>query len=151
MRTGCAAARADAERLVRDARLTAAAALLLMDDPPAAARVLADAVAADPLDEAAHRLLMTSYSAMGEPSKALAVYERLRGALAADLGVDPAPETRAVHVAVLRERPPTVDVPRIGLAVLLCRRGFRCPDATSRWLGWARRGRRRLPANLRCC
>jgi DNA-binding SARP family transcriptional activator len=104
-------ARAGVERLVRDARLTAAAALLLMDDPAAAARVSADAVAADRLDEAAHRLLMTSYSTMGEPSKALAVYERLRSALATDLGVDPAPETRAVHVAVLRERSPIVDLP----------------------------------------
>src|SRR6478672_2935438 len=105
------AARAGAERTVRDARLTAAAALLLMDDPPAAARVLENAVAADPLDEAAHRLLMTSYSTMGEPSKALAVYEHLRKALATDLGVDPAPETRAMHVAVLRERTPMIDLP----------------------------------------
>ena len=46
------AARAGVERLVRDARLTAAAALLLMDDPVAAARVSADAVGADRLDEA---------------------------------------------------------------------------------------------------
>lgn len=105
------AARAGAERLVRDARHTAAAALLLIDDPAAAARVSADAVAADRFDEAAHRLLMTSYGTVGETSMALAVYERLRGALATDLGVDPAPQTRAVYLAVLRELSPTVEIP----------------------------------------
>jgi DNA-binding SARP family transcriptional activator len=112
------AARAGAERLVRDARLTAAAALLQMDDPAGAARALEDGLAADPLDEAVHRLLMTAHSNMGEPSKALAAFEQLRRALATDLGVDPAPETRAVHMAVLRERSPMITLPDLAVRVV---------------------------------
>ena len=42
------------------------------------------------------------------------VYERLRRNLAAELGVDPSPETRAVHLAVLREQ--QVDSPTVGPA-----------------------------------
>lgn len=59
---------------------------------------------ADPLDEAACRILMRARQRAGEPSAALAAYERLRTLLADELGVDPAPETRGVHVAILRER-----------------------------------------------
>lgn len=106
-----ATARADAQRLVRDARHTVAAAALLIDDPEAAIRVAAAAVAADRFDEAAHRLLMTAHRTAGEPSKALAVYEELRVTLDNELGVDPAPQTREVHLAVLREHPPTTVLP----------------------------------------
>ena len=59
----------------------------------------------DRLDEPAHRLLMAAHQAGGEPARALAVFERLRSALAEELGVDPAPETRAVHRALLTETP----------------------------------------------
>jgi DNA-binding SARP family transcriptional activator/tetratricopeptide (TPR) repeat protein len=104
-------ARADAQRLVRAARHTAAAAALLVDDPATAVRVSEAAVAADRFDEAAHRFLMRAYGAVGEPSRALAVFDRLRAVLAAELGVDPAPQTRAVHVAVLRESPSAVEIP----------------------------------------
>ena len=109
-----AAARADAQRLVREARHSVAAAALLVDDPDIAVRVSADAVAADRFDEAAHRFLMTAHRAVGEPSKALAAYEELRATLDTELGVDPAPPTREVHLAVLREQSPTVLLPEPG-------------------------------------
>ena len=117
-----AAARVDAQSLVREARHTAAAAALLVDDPATAAQVAADAVAADRFDEAAHRFLMTAHRAAGEPSKALAVYEELRATLDAELGVDPSPQTRRVHLAVLREQSPTVVLPEPGA------RGRRGPE-----------------------
>ena len=61
------------------------------------------AVRVDRLDEPANRLLMAAHQAGGEPTRALAVFERLRTALVEELGVDPAPETRAVHQALLTE------------------------------------------------
>jgi len=39
---------------------------------------------------------------MGNRGEALRVYERLRRLLSDELGVDPSPELRAVHLAVLR-------------------------------------------------
>ena len=48
---------------------------------------------------------MAVHQTGGEPAPALAVFERLRTALVEELGVDPAPETRAVHLAPLTETP----------------------------------------------
>ena len=61
-------------------------------------------MAADRLDETAHRLLMSAHLAAGEPSRALAVYDTLRAELSTELGVDPAPETRQAYLAVLHEQ-----------------------------------------------
>lgn len=97
-------ARARYDRLLRDARHATAAAALRADDPAAARELAAAAVGADPLDEPAHRLLMAAHQAAGEPARALLAYQRLRELLAAELGVDPAPATRALHEAVLAER-----------------------------------------------
>jgi hypothetical protein len=74
---------------------------------PAATTVAADAMAADPFDESAHRLYMTACAADGEPAKALACYAALKKRLADELSVDPAPQTRDLHVAILREQPHT--------------------------------------------
>jgi DNA-binding SARP family transcriptional activator/tetratricopeptide (TPR) repeat protein len=104
-------AREDGCRLVREARHTAAAAALITEDLATAIRVSNAAVAADSLDETAHRLLMSAHNAAGEPARALAVYEQLRVTLAAELGVDPAPQTRAIHLAVLREQRPSATAP----------------------------------------
>lgn len=62
------------------------------------------AVAADPYDETAYRLLIRIHQALGEPARALAAYGALRDLLAAELGVDPATETQALYLAVLREQ-----------------------------------------------
>jgi DNA-binding SARP family transcriptional activator len=92
--------------LLRRARHAAAAAALQSAEPAVAWRVAEAAVLADRFDETAYRLLMRSHAAAGEPARALLVYERLRDALASELGTDPAPETRALHLAVLCERVP---------------------------------------------
>jgi DNA-binding SARP family transcriptional activator len=103
-----AAARADGDRLLRDARHLAAAAALRTGEHARAIAAARAAVAADCWDETAHRLLMSAHRAAGEPAKALAVYEALRARLADELGVDPAEETRELHLALLRGNPAEV-------------------------------------------
>ncbi|MEU4538707.1 BTAD domain-containing putative transcriptional regulator [Streptosporangium sp. NPDC023825] len=51
----------------------------------------------DPYDEEAHRVLIASLAGTGNRAAALACYEELRLRLARELGVDPAPETRALR------------------------------------------------------
>ncbi|MEU7745985.1 AAA family ATPase [Nonomuraea sp. NPDC049158] len=101
-----APARGEAAGLLRRALHAAATAALRIAEPGRARRAAEAAVAADPFDEAAHRLLMRAHAEAGEPARALLAYERLRDLLAAELGTDPAAETRAMHLAVLREQPP---------------------------------------------
>jgi len=48
-------------------------------------------------------LLMRAHAALGEIPAALRDFEDYRRRLAEELGVDPSPETRALHVALLRE------------------------------------------------
>ena len=104
-------ARGSARRLLRSARLLVAEAALRTGDPAAAAEVAAVAVAADPFDEAAGRALMRAHHRAGEPAAALELYEHLRNLLATELGSDPAPETRELHLAVLQERDVTAVLP----------------------------------------
>jgi DNA-binding SARP family transcriptional activator len=92
--------------LVRRARLAAANRALHVGELSAARDAAERAVADDALDEAAYRTLMVVYAASGEPARALIAYERLRGALADELGTYPATATRDVHVDILRGRPP---------------------------------------------
>ncbi|CAM4293581.1 Transcriptional regulatory protein EmbR [Mycobacterium basiliense] len=49
--------------------------------------------------------LITAYYLADRQSDALDAFRRLRDRLAADLGVDPAPALRALHVRILRQRP----------------------------------------------
>lgn len=95
-------ARASAVRLLRAARHLAAEAALALPDPAAAVAAAQAAVDADPLDEAGTRLLLRAHQLAGEPARGLAAYARLREVLADELGADPAPETAAVHAALLR-------------------------------------------------
>ena len=69
----------------------------------------ADAVAdlsalaeSDPTRERPASLLMRALAATGRTAEALATFDRLRDALAEQLGVDPGAEIQAVHLAVLR-------------------------------------------------
>lgn len=101
-----AAAGREAADLVRRARHAAAAAALESAEPAVARRMAEAAVLADRFDEEAHRLLMRAHAAADEPARALLLYERLRDALMNELGTDPAPQTRALHLAILRERVP---------------------------------------------
>jgi DNA-binding SARP family transcriptional activator/tetratricopeptide (TPR) repeat protein len=89
--------------LVRRARQVAAQASLACDDPASATAFAEAAVTDDPWDEAAHRLLMAAHTAAGEPARAVAVYTQLRELFDRELGVEPAPATRDLYVAILRE------------------------------------------------
>src|SRR5690242_748702 len=97
-------ARDQVRELLRRARLAAAEASLAAGDPRRAASYAEAAIAADPLDEAAHRWYMSAAAAAGEQARALAAYEALRQRLGRELGADPAPQTRELHLAILREQ-----------------------------------------------
>lgn len=60
------------------------------------------AVQLDPMFEHGHRLLMRAHASMGEVAAALRAFESYRRRLAEELGVDPSPETRALHLQLLR-------------------------------------------------
>ncbi|RZS41185.1 putative ATPase [Herbihabitans rhizosphaerae] len=62
-------------------------------------------VAENPLRERQSVLLIKALYAAGRQSDALAAYERIRGALADELGVDPSTELADTHLAVLRGDP----------------------------------------------
>ncbi|MFI6577127.1 BTAD domain-containing putative transcriptional regulator [Nocardiopsis sp. NPDC050513] len=62
---------------------------------------------AHPLDERWQMLLIRSLYAAGRQSDALAAYERTRGRLADDLGLDPSPELGDLHLRILRHEPRT--------------------------------------------
>lgn len=63
-------------------------------------------VGLEPLSERAHRVLMQAYAEMGEVAMAMRVFERHRSLLAAELGIDPSPQTRELHLALLRHSEP---------------------------------------------
>ena len=67
----------------------------------------------DPVSERASRVLMLGHAGLGEVHHALAEYERCRAVLAEELGADPSPQTRAVHLQVLA--PPPSRTPTIAL------------------------------------
>jgi predicted ATPase/DNA-binding SARP family transcriptional activator len=93
-------------RRLEELRLDARVTLLTweLDAGRAAARVgeLEALVAEHPLHEKLTGLLMRALAATGRQAGALAAYEALRGRLADELGIDPGPEARAVHLEVLR-------------------------------------------------
>ena len=58
-------------------------------------------LALDPLNEASYRLLMQLYASAGDRAAAARQYERCVRALAAELGIEPAPETTALLHALV--------------------------------------------------
>lgn len=72
--------------------------------------VLADLSARFPLDEPLHVALMKAYRSAGRQAEALQVFERVRALLRDELGVDPGPELRRAHLALLAT-PPDPPVP----------------------------------------
>ncbi|HET7236895.1 MAG TPA: BTAD domain-containing putative transcriptional regulator, partial [Actinomycetota bacterium] len=58
-----------------------------------------------PLRERLWEELMLALYRLGRPADALAAYERARGILADELGVDPSRDLRALHERILREDP----------------------------------------------
>ncbi|WP_148086167.1 BTAD domain-containing putative transcriptional regulator [Actinocorallia herbida] len=61
--------------------------------------------AAHPLRETAHRQLILALYRTGNQAEALTAYETLRRTLAAELGIDPSPELRALHGRILQQDP----------------------------------------------
>jgi predicted ATPase/DNA-binding SARP family transcriptional activator len=93
-------------RRLEELRLDATVTFLSweLDAGRAAVRVgeLEALVAEHPLQEKLTGLLMRALAATGRQADALAAYEALRTRLAGELGIDPGPEARAVHLEVLR-------------------------------------------------
>jgi DNA-binding SARP family transcriptional activator len=56
----------------------------------------------DPTSETAHRALMQAHAELGEVATALRVFEAYRRHLADELGVDPSPQTMALHLRLLQ-------------------------------------------------
>ncbi|MBW3579169.1 MAG: AAA family ATPase [Actinobacteria bacterium] len=74
-----------------------------------------EAVTLDPFRESSHRLLIRAHLEAGNGAAGLWAYERCRQLLAEELGVDPAPETQALHAVMLRAGAalePVAPVPR---------------------------------------
>ncbi len=70
-------------------------------------------IAADPLRERAHYLLITAYALADRTGDALAAYQAARQTLATELGIDPGEELRGLERAVLcRELDPVHEVLR---------------------------------------
>jgi DNA-binding SARP family transcriptional activator len=96
-------ARALHGQLLRRARYAVADAALRVGEIRTAIEAAEAAVAADPFDETACRMLMRAHRAADEPVRALLAYQSLRVNLARELGIDPAPATRDLHLAILRD------------------------------------------------
>ncbi|WP_245647029.1 AfsR/SARP family transcriptional regulator [Microtetraspora niveoalba] len=104
-------------REISDARLAAAEELsdarLAARDYPAAIAGLRDLIAEQPFREDLWRRLVLALHWSGRRAEALRCYDEIRGALDTELGVDPGPELRRAHLAVLSgDRPPSRSPPR---------------------------------------
>lgn len=90
---------------VLEVRLDAALAALTAADPRAALaqaeRVLDD----DPLEDRGYRMAMLAHYVGGARREALRTFETCREVLADELGLDPGPDTDALHAAILRDVP----------------------------------------------
>ena len=93
-------------------------ALAAARDPADAVDLLHKTIAADPLNEEAHRALMRAYAATGRRPQALAQYDQLRQALADDLAADPEPLTRALYRELLAENAPEPELSQPAAAQL---------------------------------
>lgn len=99
-------ARAASQRLTDcwlDAVEGDAAASLALDAPRAAISRLEDAIAVAPLRERLWSLLLVALYAAGRQVDALRRYDELRITLGEEVGVQPSPPLRELHLAILRQ------------------------------------------------
>lgn len=73
-------------------------------DPELALNPLRDLTARHELDEPLYLELIQTLAAADRQAEALAAYDRIRSALADQLGIDPSERIRAVHLEVLRQQ-----------------------------------------------
>jgi DNA-binding SARP family transcriptional activator/tetratricopeptide (TPR) repeat protein len=114
------------DRLLRahvDALEIAASAALDLGDARSAVAVATDAVAAEPLREAAILVLCRALAAVGDQAAALRRLAELRARLAEELGVDPSPEAERLQLALLRGEMPVA--PRVATPAPVRPAGFR--------------------------
>lgn len=97
--------REDLRRLRSDAVEAAAAAAVAAGEPGEALTLLGELLADQPLRESAHRLVMRAHLVAGNRAAAVAAFERLRSALADELGLDPSEQTQQLHLAALGAAP----------------------------------------------
>jgi SARP family transcriptional regulator, regulator of embCAB operon len=90
---------------VRDARLQLAELALAASDLGTALEQAGVVVEEDALSERASRVLMHAHDQRGDRDRAVAVFDALRRRLWTELGVEPLPETVAVHAEVRRGGP----------------------------------------------
>jgi len=83
--------------------------------------------AADPFHEGAHRTLMTALAASGRRYEALAVFDRLREALADQYAADPEPATRRLYRDLLTQSGAEPDTPPAGGVAVTGRAATRTP------------------------
>jgi DNA-binding SARP family transcriptional activator len=86
---------------------------LLTGDAVGALRYAEDAVAINPLAEAAYQVQMTAAYLTWRQEEALQAFDRCRRLLADELGVDPLDETVALHMAILRHEDVASTMPRL--------------------------------------
>lgn len=88
--------RAAFEDLYKEALLTLVSSRERAGDLAGALKAAERLVAADPVSETGHRLVMRLYYLQGDRPAALRAYKRLKETLARELGVEPLPETVAL-------------------------------------------------------
>jgi DNA-binding SARP family transcriptional activator len=79
---------------------------------------LADAIAVEPMRERLHELQMISLYRSGRQAEALAVYDKIRRLLAAELGIDPSAGLRDLYQRILRGDPATAAPVRRSTAIV---------------------------------
>ena len=78
--------------------------------PAEVVRELQSLIAQEPLRERLHGLLMLALYRLGRQAQALGSYRRARDILIREIGVEPGPELRRLHEAILRQDP-ALDLP----------------------------------------
>lgn len=89
-------------RIHQEALEIGAAAAMRCGRSARAVELAEEAVAAAPLREPAHLLLVQALAANGDSAAALAAYDRLRTVLADELGIDPSGAAEHLHTRLLR-------------------------------------------------